>query len=930
MGRISSSVGILSGFPIDDTVNQLMELASIPRKRLEGKTNELTQRQDLLSQLTSKLIGVQFSIRKFGESSLYNARKTTSSAPEFLSASAAAGSTVGSHSVVPLRLAATHQMLGSRVAARNASLAAGSFVIRHGSAAGDPIALSALNSGLGVSRGSIEIVNRAGESAIVDLTAVSSVDEAAAAINKAGVDVTASFDGDRFVLTDASGGAGSLQVFEVNGGDVAAGLGLAGINAAADSAQGEDVLALHDQTALASLNDGLGVRTLAASPELQFVFSDGSGPLDVNVHIDGGETLTLGDVVRQLNEADPARLQASISADGDHLVLNDLTGGGGSFAVRELGESGTLVDLGFIAEGESEITTTSGQLTSRRLQAGLQDVLLSTLGGSAGLGDLGSIQITNRNGVGTTVNLSTAETLGEVIAAINASGAGVTASVAHGRDGVAITDSSGGVGDLTISSVADGFDTAEALGIASTATLGEAIEGADLQRRRVNAGSALDLLALDGSVGSGIIQIIDSSGASAQINLDKLNVETVGDLIDAVNAAGISVTASVNAAGDGIQLLDDADGSGTLTIKDIEGEAASELRLTGAVATQTGAGGPEQVVQGGLSQTITIEEGDTLDDVAEAIEGALPGFTAAIAQDGSGARLILTAGKSGAASAFRVDDADSPISFQQTVRGRDALLIYGASSASDPGGVLLTSSTNRFDESVDGLDFDLKRASTEGVTVDIDADVDAAVANFSALVEAVNDSVTFLAENQKIDTTDRLKSGLLRGVVEASSALQSLQRAFQPTVVRAFSDGIDSITELGLKQNSDGTLTFDEATFRSAYEADPEAVREFLDKPDTGFVDRVDAALTTYVGAVSDGSAKAIEGVLLFGIQSLDRRIQTNKSRLDNMDVSLERQRARLTAKFQRMETAIAQMQNSLSSLQGLAALPPITSSNSN
>lgn len=925
MGRIASSVGLLSGFPIQDTVDQLMALSTIPRNRLQAKTDQLTQRSDLLSQLTSKLIGVQFSIRGFGESGLYDARRTTSSAEEFLTASAASGTAAGTHSIVPLQLASTNQHLSSRVAAREAGLDAGSFVIRPGRTAGDPIVLGDLNAGLGVTRGSIEIVNRAGESATIDLAGAHTTADVADAISRSGLDVTASFSGDAFVLSDASGGAGNLQVLEVEGGTTAAGLGLTGIDVAADAATGADVLSLHSQTALSRLNDGLGVRTLAASPELQFVFSDGSGPLEVSVHVARGETLTLGDVVRQLNEADPTRLAASISTDGDHLVLEDLTAGGGSFVVRELGESGTLVDLGFIAVGEDEVTASGSQLVSRRLQAGLQDVLVASLGGAAGLGELGSIQIQDRNGATTTVDLSSVQTLGEIAATINAAGADVTASVAPDRDALVLTDVSGGVGDLIVSSVADGFDTAEKLGVAATESDGDPLAGADLQRRRIHAGTSLDRLALDGQVGGGAIQIVDSLGASGLVDLDKLSVESVGDLIDAINATGIAVTASINDAGDGIQLLDDGDGSGTLTVRDTRGQAAQELRLTGAATSQAGAGGNEQVVQGGLAQTITIEEGDTIDDVAAAINDALPGYSATVAQDASGARLLISAGLSGAAANFRVDDAGSPLAFHQSVAGRDALLIYGAESASDPGGLLLASSTNRFQDAVEGLDLDVKQASQQGVTVDIAADVDSAVSKVQALVEAVNDAFAFLDENQQINTEDRSQTGLLYGVIQASSARQALERIFRPQIRTATSASVATISDLGLKRNSDGTIEFDEAAFREAFEEDADAVQAFFGDEETGFAHVVDTALETYVGSSGEN---APDGVILYGIQSLQRTIDSNTRRIEQMDVSLERKRNRMLVQFQRMETAIAQMQNNLSSLQGLAPIAPTTSSN--
>src|SRR4029079_4759434 len=116
--------------------------------------------------------------------------------------------------------------------------------------------------------------------------------------------------------------------------------------------------------------------------------------------IDLHDVSTLGDVISQINAVDPAKLSAAISGDGNQSVLNDLTAGGNNFSVAN-GVVGTAAtDLGLVDN------TSSATINGTRLTSGLRDTLLASLNGGKGLGQLGQIQFTDRNGGSATVDLS--------------------------------------------------------------------------------------------------------------------------------------------------------------------------------------------------------------------------------------------------------------------------------------------------------------------------------------------------------------------------------------------------------------------------------------------------------------------------------------------------------------------------------------------
>ncbi len=90
-------------------------------------------------------------------------------------------------------------------------------------------------------------------------------------------------------------------------------------------------------------------------------------------------------------------------------------------------------------------TAVDGVITGRRIISGANTVLLSSLGGGKGLGELGAINLTDRNGASATVDLSNAETLEDVIEAINAAPVQITARVNQARNGIELMDTSGGI-----------------------------------------------------------------------------------------------------------------------------------------------------------------------------------------------------------------------------------------------------------------------------------------------------------------------------------------------------------------------------------------------------------------------------------------------------------------------------------------------------
>lgn len=1036
MARINSSVGLVTGLNIEDTVKQLMAVAARPRDMLKTRTDSLKQEQLAYDTLGSKLLSFQFSANKLKANSVFNTRTATSSNDALLKVSIPAGGSpsIGSFQVRPVQSASAQQVVSQVFQGTNASLGGGTFSFGFGGFLDQGISLDQLNEGAGVQRGKIRITDRSGVTAVIDLSFARTVDDVAAAINNnTDIAVTATTDGDSFVLTDTSGGSGSLTVGESSGGTTAASLGLAGISVAANTATGADVLRLHTGTKLSTLNDGNGVTiNKQGVVDLDVTLSDGSS-LGIDLH----DADTLGQVIEQINTAGAGKLTAAISSDGNRIQLADLTTGSTDFSV-ENGVTGTAADDLGIAT-----TTTGAAITGKRLLSGLRDTLLGSLKGGQGLGTLGSLQITDRNGGAATVNLAGAETLGDVIDLVNASAANVTASINSARNGLAIADNSGGGGNLVIAN-ADATNTADKLGLTANQSAASKSSGA-LKRQTISEATLLSSMNGGKGVVFGDVRITDSKGVAktADLNTSGLEPKTVGDVIDAINALSNGVEARINDAGDGVILVDTAGGTGAFGVKDVSGDIAKSLNLTRASKTVDVNGTPTTVIDGSNSYTIDlsnlqsssaavplsslnggkgIDDGDIritdstgkalaldlngsdsgittigqlidainlkaesggvgvvarlnsaktgieledtnngagklkVEDVgsgtaakdlkilgegtkigdkqiingagafaavsgtqtglralADSINDLKAGVTASTVFDGTGYRLSLAVNSTGAANQLLIDSGTSAMSFEETAKAQDAVILYGNSSTPG-GGVLVSSQTNTFNGSVGGVNLTVSGASDQAITVSVSQTDESLITAVEDFVDSYNSLRDDLDKLTSFDS-EALTTGLLFGTNEALQIDTRLSRA----LTDRFSGlgDLQSLEQLGISVTEDGKLELNKTKLKAAFEDNPAGVQEFFSNAQNG--------VAAKISKVVDSLAGDENSLIAASSEALQATIESNELRLEQFATQLTSQEERLKNQFYQLELIIAKLQQSQSALNDLKPLAPYT-----
>lgn len=329
---------------------------------------------------------------------------------------------------------------------------------------------------------------------------------------------------------------------------------------------------LDESKLLEELNNGQGVQRGSIR------ITDRDGQTEV---IDLTRTLNIQDVVDEINGS-ATSIVASI--EDDHLVLTDTSSGLGTLKVSEVAGGKTAADLGILQ------AVAGSTLTGDSVYRVTSDFNLSQINDGNGINTvsgLEDLQITASDASTFNVNLDSAQTLGDVVDLINnnASNGGIVTAAITSAGKLSLTDNTGGVATTFEVTSLNGSLAARELGIETTG-LGGTITGTvsgglnSVLLRNLNGGISASGPVLNAG------QVYFEDGAGGNATIDFSGVETLDDVIDAINANGsIQIEASLNATRTGIQIKDTSAASGTsIEIQDTSGNMASFLKIDTVLA----------------------------------------------------------------------------------------------------------------------------------------------------------------------------------------------------------------------------------------------------------------------------------------------------------------------------------------------------------
>jgi flagellar hook-associated protein 2 len=219
------------------------------------------------------------------------------------------------------------------------------------------------------------------------------------------------------------------------------------------------------------------------------------------------------------------------------------------------------------------------------------------------------------------------------------------------------------------------------------------------------------------------------------------------------------------------------------------------------------AGGTLTLTQGTTATAVNVGSG-SLTDVVNAINNANAGYTAAAVQVGTNQyRLQVASTTTGANSAFTISGTGTTPAMSILTTGTDATVHVGTGAAAYDA----TSSTNTFSSLVSGISFTVSKPNVSGVTISSSVDGSAVATKIQKMVDAANTVLSYINTQSAYDTSTQTGGALL-----GETTVQSLQQNILSAVSTAGAAGVH-VTR-------DGTLTFDQTEFTTAYKANPAKV----------------------------------------------------------------------------------------------------------
>lgn len=901
MSVVSTSVGLISGINTGEIVDALINAQRTTADRLERRQKTLEGSQVGLQALQATLLSVKTSTDTLSKSSTFTKLAVSSSDESALRATALSGATAGTNVFQPLRRASAHMLKTGGFASPTEKVGAGTITIARGGELNAATSLSLLNGGAGVRLGTIRITDRTGQATDVDLSTARTVTDVVDAINTAGGNVGASVQGDRLVLRDQSSGVGGITVRDLAGGFAAADLGIAG-SGVGDTLSGTSIFRITESTSLSQINDGNAPYFTSQGADLRVALADGT-QLDVEL----STASKVGDVLSAINDHADNGGKVTANLSGGRIVLSDNTSGAGAIAVEDLNGSAVTRALGLSGPAAGSV------LTGQALSGGLNSTLLRNVRGGQGISQFGEISLTDRTGATATVDLSTAETVADVIEAINSAQTtggvrlAIEARFENSGLGIELRDTSGATAsNLTIADVGGGTIAAE-LGIAVDQSE-TVVRSGHLGRRYVSESTLLSTYLTNGAaIGTGSFTITDTAGNLGTVTVTN-TTNTVGDLIAQINNAGIQVEARLNDTGDGFVLVDEAGGSGTLEVRNLgTSRVATNLKLTSAAVT--GSDGVQRL-DSRQSVVISMGENDTLEDLQSKLTAANAGLSATIFNDGSAAnptQLLISSASTGAANRLRIDDGGLNLGLSTVVEAQDALLLVGNSATT---GVVLSSATNTFKNAPGGLEIEVLRTTSQPVEVKVDADLSTVKSTVTQFVASFNQFFDTTTELTRFDPATNA-----RGVLFGDGTVQRTRLRVDSLLASTYGTGLNvtTLADLGVTFSSSGKLSLDEEKLNRAIADYPAEVQAFFTHRTEGFAVRSSSSLEALTNPLT-GTYKLKDDALAESIEQIEKRVSI-------IDSLLDAKRLRLIRQFAKMEEALNSMQSQQNALLQLANL---------
>ncbi len=270
-------------------------------------------------------------------------------------------------------------------------------------------------------------------------------------------------------------------------------------------------------------------------------------------------------------------------------------------------------------------------------------------------------------------------------------------------------------------------------------------------------------------------------------------------------------------------------GSGTLTI-DFGTWNSDPSDAGGQTHTSNG---QDQISIDTTSATTLIELRDSINNAAtDSDDDGTKDVLASIIYDGTNYMLMLKS-ESGASNEMKVTGSSNlatevgGVSYNYQAGNSDMTQrVAGINSAFTVDGISMTRTSNSIDDLFDGFTLDLKKTSSSAIRIASKVDLDGVkdlVEGYVMTYNEVQESIRMMSLNDDIEDND--------GALIGDSTLREIQqqlRSMTSKAIKGYEGGPYYLSNLGIKTERDGSLTFNSKTLEEQFNYNSEIVRAFF------------------------------------------------------------------------------------------------------
>ncbi len=340
----------------------------------------------------------------------------------------------------------------------------------------------------------------------------------------------------------------------------------------------------------------------------------------------------------------------------------------------------------------------------------------------------------------------------------------------------------------------------------------------------------------------------------------------------------------------------------------------SELATSSKVTSKVFAGGETgSANSSSTDQTLTINQGDksydvlvpagaSLKEVRESINTQLSaqGISANVLTDANGGRLVIGSNTTGV-------DTDITLSGDSDlVQGYDTgTPAQNAKYTID--GIAMESTSNKVTSAISGVTLDLiAKDKDKPITINVASNTDTLKTSVQSFVTAYNALMTSINTQTKVTATGDA-STTTAGALTGDASMRQLVNGLRNELVNSTGSGsVGSLAQMGVTTDlKTGLLSLDDKTWDKAVVKGATDIAKMF-TGDTGLVARMNKATESYVGST---------GSLATRVTDLNTKLTDLTTQQSELDRRMEALEKTLSAKYTAMDTMIAQLNASSSSI---------------